>query len=189
MTTFVALLRGINVGGRNAVPMAELRGALDDSGLAGARTYIQSGNIIVDAAGSADALADQVHEVIAERFGLQIPVIVVTAAELTDIVEANPYAHESEFRRLHAIVLPENPDDAGLAALAERVAVARAKPAGDDADSITVVGRVAYLHTPGGFGTSELAKSVGTGARNPVSRGTARNWATVTTLLGMATAT
>ena len=111
----------------------------------------------------------------------------MTAAELGAIVSANPYADEPDHRRVHAIVMPTEPDDAGLAALAERVAAAEAKAGAGTGDSITVVGRVAYLHTPNGFGRSELAKSVGTGARNPVAQGTARNWATITTLLDMAT--
>lgn len=187
MTTYVALLRGVNVGGRNKVPMARLREALLDAGMSGARTYIQSGNIVVDARGSAATVAQQVHDVIEQAFGLTVPVVVVTAAELGAIVSANPYADEPDHRRVHAIVMADEPDDAGLAALAERVAVAEAKTGAGTGDSITVVGRVAYLHTPNGFGRSELAKSVGTGARNPVAQGTARNWATVTTLLEMAT--
>ncbi|MFN8170441.1 MAG: DUF1697 domain-containing protein [Candidatus Nanopelagicales bacterium] len=187
MTTYVALLRGVNVGGRNKVPMARLREALLDAGMSGARTYIQSGNIVVDARGSAATVAQQVHDVIEHAFGLTVAVVVVTADELDAIVSANPYADEPDHRRVHAIVMPTEPDDAGLAALAERVAAAETKAGTHTGDSVTVIGRVAYLHTPGGFGTSELAKAVGTGARNPVAQGTARNWATVTTLLEMAT--
>lgn len=187
MTTYVALLRGVNVGGHNKVPMAGLREALLAAGMSGARTYIQSGNIVVNAVGTTATVTQRVHDVIQQEFGLSIPVIVVTADELKAIAVANPYAAEPDHRRVHAIVMPAEPDDAGLAALAERVAAAAAKAGAGAGDSVTVVGRVAYLHTPNGFGRSELAKSVGTGARNPVAQGTARNWATITTLLEMAT--
>lgn len=183
MSVRVALLRGVNVGGRNRVPMPALRAALEDAGFAGAQTYIQSGNIVLDAAGTDGAVAARVHDVIAATFDLDIRVIVVDADELAGIVDANPYAAETDPKRVHAIVMAQAPDADGLAALDARVAVATAKGC---TDTIAVVGRTAYLHTPAGFGTSELAKSVATGAANPVAAGTARNWATTTTLLELA---
>ncbi len=183
MSVRVVLLRGVNVGGRNRLPMPALRECLAADGFAGAQTFIQSGNIVLDADGTDGTVASRVHDLIARDFGLDIAVIVVDADELAGIVAANPYPGERDHKRLHAIVMAAAPDADGLAGLDARVELAIAKGC---TDTVTVVGRTAYLHTPGGFGTSELAKVIATGARNPVAKGTARNWATTTTLLELA---
>jgi uncharacterized protein (DUF1697 family) len=179
----VVLLRGINVGGRNKVPMAELRAALGEAGFASVRTYIQSGNVIaVHASGDAEAAAAVVRSVIASAFGFEVPAIGVSRTELRSIVDANPYPEVTDFKKLHGIVLPVEPD------VATRQAVERLQEASNakgGRDAVTFVGRVAYLHTPDGFGTSDLAKKLAAG-RGPLSSGTARNWATMSTLLGMA---
>ena len=183
MTTYAALLRGINVGGNNRLPMKDLREALAAAGLPGARTYIQSGNVVLDdAATSADALADRIESIIAESFGLSISTVVVSADELEAVVAANPFADETDHRRVHAFFLRSEPDADARSRLAELVAAARAKGGRDD---VAIDGRTVYLHTPDGFGASELAKALSVkGRRSPIN-GTARNWATVTTLLAM----
>jgi len=179
--TFVVLLRGINVGGHNKLPMAELRGALTTAEFTDVRTFIQSGNVVLTAsASSADVVGARVRSIIATQFGLDIPAIALSAEDLAGIAGQNPYPDEPEPRRLHAIVLPHAPGEATLAAAAERQEAAAAKGA---RDTVTVVGRVAYLHTPDGFGTSELARTLTSGARAPLADGTARNWATITKLL------
>jgi uncharacterized protein (DUF1697 family) len=183
VTTFVALLRGVNVGGNNRLPMADLRVALAADGLRGARTYIQSGNVIVDATTrDTEAFAARVRAVIARSFHLDVPVVALTAAELEVAVDANPFPDEPDLRRVHGIFLPHPPTEAALAGLADRQAKVAAK--GSD-DAVVTVGRVAYLHTPQGFGVSDLAKALSSGRANPLADGTARNWATVTTLLAM----
>jgi uncharacterized protein (DUF1697 family) len=183
MTTFVALLRGINVGGNNRLPMAELRVALAADGLTGARTYIQSGNVVVDAATpDAEVLAAHVRAVIARSFHLDIPVVALTATDLEEAFNRNPFADEPDPRRVHAIFLPAAPSAAVKAAVSDRVAKVAEK---GSRDTVALIGRVAYLHTPGGFGASDLAKALSSGRSNPLGDGTARNWATVTTLLGM----
>lgn len=183
MTRFVALLRGVNVGGSNRLPMADLREALTRDGLASVRTYIQSGNIVLDSpTDEVEVVAARVRSVIARGFGLDVPVIALTAGELGALAEANPYPSEPDHRRLHAIVLPHplSPEALGLVALREEVAAAKGSR-----DTVTVIGRVAYLHTPDGFGTSDLARALTSGRSNPLADGTARNWATVTALLAL----
>ena len=92
MTAFVILLRGVNVGGRNRLPMADLRTALTDEGLTNVRTYIQSGNVLLDAPSrTPDAAAARVRSVIAREFGLDVPAIALDARGLAAAVEANPY--------------------------------------------------------------------------------------------------
>lgn len=183
MTRFVALLRGVNVGGHNKLPMADLREALTRDGLDTVRTYIQSGNIVLDSpSDEVEVVAARVRSVIAREFGLDIPVVALTDGELRALAEANPYPGEPDPRRLHAIVLPHplTPEARELVALRQQVVTAKASR-----DTVTVIGRVAYLHTPDGFGTSELAKALTSGRSNPLADGTARNWATVTALLAL----
>lgn len=183
MTRFVALLRGVNVGGHNKVPMADLREALTRDGLASVRTYIQSGNVVLDSpTNEVEVVAARVRSVIARVFGLDIPVVALTAGDLRGLADANPYPDEPDPRRVHAIVLPHPLTADGLTSLAAREEAAAAK---GSRDTVTIVGRVAYLHTPDGFGTSELAKALTSGRTNPLAEGTARNWATIRALLAL----
>jgi uncharacterized protein (DUF1697 family) len=183
VTRFILLLRGVNVGGHNKVPMADLREALGADGLESVRTYIQSGNIVLDSpTGEVEIVAARVRSVIARSFGLDIPVVALTAEGLRDLAEANPFSTEPDPRRLHAIVLPHPPTPEALVEIAAREGAAAAK---GGSDSVRVIGRVAYLHTPNGFGTSDLAKTLTAGRSNPLADGTARNWATVSALLAL----
>lgn len=183
MTRFVILLRGINVGGHNRLPMADLRDALTAAGLAKVRTYIQSGNVVADApARDPEAVAARVRSVIARDFALDIPAIALTAAGFTELADANPYRDEPDPKRVHAMALPYAPTDAMLQGIARRVASA-ADAGGRDA--VTILGRTAYLHTPDGFGTSALAAALLSSRSSPLADGTARNWSTVTALLGL----
>jgi uncharacterized protein (DUF1697 family) len=183
VTRFVALLRGVNVGGSNRLPMADLRAALTGDGLAAVRTYIQSGNVVLDSrTDDVEVVAARVRSVIARGFGLDIPVVALTAVDLHGLAAANPYPREPDPRRVHAIVLPHPPTAEMLGQVAARQEAVRAK---GSRDTVTVIGRVAYLHTPDGFGTSELAKALTSGRANPLGDGTARNWATVTALLAL----
>lgn len=183
MATYVALLRGINVGGNNKIPMADLRKALGTAGFAGVRTYIQSGNVVFESRTTKPAtLATRIHDVIHDTFGLDIATIVVDSAFLTHVVESTPYASESDPRRVHVIFLPAELDAAAQAKVTALQDAATAKGAHD---TLTVDGTVMYLHTPDGFGTSDLAKALSTRGPGAHRAGTARNWATVTTLRDM----
>ena len=97
-------------------------------------------------------------------------------------MQSNPYPAESDHKRLHAIFLPGVPDEAARDRLDELNAKFGGTPS---ADSTTLIGTTLYLHTPGGFGSSDLAKALTTKGRLASLNGTARNWATVTTLLEM----
>ena len=183
MTTYVALLRGVNVGGNNKVPMADLRARLAVDGFERVRTYIQSGNVLVDAARTTPAkVADRIGSSISDAFDVQVPVIVVDVPGLQRVFDENPYPDETDHKRLHAIFLPAEPDAAARQRLDDLNAQYAGKAAGD---STTLIGTTLYLHTPGGFGTSDLAKSLTTKGKLSSLNGTARNWATVTTLLAM----
>jgi uncharacterized protein (DUF1697 family) len=175
----VALLRGINVGGRNRVAMADLRDVVESCGHTDGTTYIASGNVVFTARGEDDpaTLAAELERAIAARLPVRPAVVVLSRAELADVVAANPYPDETDPRHLHAVFHAAPLDAAGVAAVAAAERAAREKGSRDEA---TVVGRVVYLRTPDGLGRSELAVQLGRGGRTD---GTARNWATVTKLL------
>ena len=189
MATHVALLRGINVGGTSKLAMSDLRGVVASLGHTDIATYIQSGNVVFatqDNDAGTLALAAGLERSIAETLGLQPRVVVLSCDELAQVVRGNPYPNESNPRLLHAVFLGRDPEPD----LADRVAAAERQAAAKGSrDSARVVGRTLFLHTPDGFGRSELAALL---ARNggPMavsSGGTARNWATVTKLLTLCT--
>jgi uncharacterized protein (DUF1697 family) len=185
MPRYLALLRGINVGGRNKIAMADLRLIATDLGHTDVVTYIQSGNVLFSSDGSNAAdHARALERAIAERLRVRPAVVVISAAELARIIADNPFPDETNDRCLHAVFRDTEPSAAGLAVITETVGRVRAKGSTDDA---VVVGRTLYLHTPGGFGRSELAARLLSGSSAMALAGTARNWATVTRLMAMLT--
>jgi uncharacterized protein (DUF1697 family) len=181
MPTHVALLRGINVGGRNRVAMADLRAIVGDLGHSDVASYIASGNVVftTDSDDTA-ALADELAAAVAERLDAAPAVVVLTHDELAAIVAANPHPDVADGRLLHAVVHADDVPPDATADIA--AAVQRARDAGSD-DTATVWGRVVYLHTPAGFGRSTLVQELNRG--DTLAAGTARNWRTVTRLLAM----
>ena len=91
MTTYVALLRGINVGGKNAVPMRELRSLLASCGFSDVATYIQSGNAVFGSGRPGPEVAAELEERIEQAFGVRAAVLLRTSAELADITANNPF--------------------------------------------------------------------------------------------------
>lgn len=184
MPTHVALLRGINVGGGGKVPMAELRKLATTLGYDEVSTYIQSGNMIFtppheDSA----ALAAELQAAIAENFGVRTTAVVLSRTELGRVISVNPYPDEPELRYVHAVFMTADPDDALRTRVAEATDLAASKGSRDET---TIIGRTLYLHTPDGFGTSELARDLLLSRRgNPLATATARNWATVTKLAAL----
>jgi uncharacterized protein (DUF1697 family) len=181
MTTYVALLRGINVGGNNRVSMPDLRRVVGSLGYDDVVTYINSGNVVFEAAQDRDmddaTHAGAIEAAVREELGVSCAVLVRSASELAEVADANPFAAESDPKKVHAVFLPAPWDDATHAQV--RDARERAADKGSR-DEVEMVGRVAYLWTPDGFGRSVLAPLLG---RKATKDGTARNWATVTKLL------
>jgi uncharacterized protein (DUF1697 family) len=183
--THVALLRGINLGGHKKVPMAELREVVASLGHADVATYIQSGNVVFST-GQSDtaALAAALEEAIAQTIGVQARVVVLSREDLTQVVRDNPYAGEPNPRDVHAIFLSGQPGPE----LADQVAEAQDQVAQKGSrDTAQVIGRTIFLHTPDGYGRSDLAAAlvkIGQRKTDQVA-GTARNWATVTKLAAM----
>jgi uncharacterized protein (DUF1697 family) len=173
----VAFLRAVNVGGRNRIPMAELRAALEAAGLEDVSTVLQSGNVVFDASCSEVAAAAAIRTAIAEAFGLDVGVIVRTAAQMHHITEVNPFLGGGARRdpvTLHVAFLDAKP--------AAR-AVAMLDPDRSPPDAFEVRGREVYLSYMGGSGRSRL--TLGYLEQTLGVQGTARNWRTVERLASL----
>jgi uncharacterized protein (DUF1697 family) len=183
--THVALLRGINLGDHNKVAMADLREVVAGLGHSDVATYIQSGNVVFSTAQTDTAgLASALEQAIAASLGVPARVVVLSREELTQVTRDNPYAGEPSPKAVHAVFLSGEPGPD----VAERVAAAQERAARRGSrDSAQLIGRTIFLHTPDGFGRSDLAAAlVKLGQnKNDTVTGTARNWATVTKLLAL----
>ncbi len=187
MPTHVALLRGINVGGRNKVAMADLRQVVASLGHANVATYIQSGNVVFSSAESdSTALAEALEHAIATALGIRVRVVVVSREELAQVMRDNPSPDEPNPKAVHAVFLSAKPGPEVAEGVADARRRAEQKQPGTR-DTAQVIGRTIFLHTPDGFGRSELAALITSGSRGRSAdlAGTARNWATVTKLLDM----
>jgi uncharacterized protein (DUF1697 family) len=180
MPRYLALLRGVNVGGKK-LAMSDLRGVAEQLGYTGVSTYIQSGNLLFSSEASDLAgLARELQQEIAGQLGVQCGVVVLASADLNRVIADNPFPDEPNPRALHAVLHQDEVGPDGEAQLTGALERARAKGCQDEA---AIAGRAIYLHTPDGFGRSELAVQF---ARTAVHKsGTARNWATVTKLMEM----
>ena len=177
MTTFVDLLRAVNVSGQNRLPMAELRAALEEAGFERVETYVQSGNVVCDApGGEPDAHAAAVHDLIAGRFGLDVVVLALTAAELAGVAAANPFAAEDpavDPKWLHVTFLATPAAAAAFEAL-------KLPAAEGEAAVLSSGGRLVYLRLPHGYGRTKLTNAWFERALKTPA--TTRNWRTVQTL-------
>jgi len=176
LETYVAMLRGINVGGKHSLPMKELVAIVSDCKCSAVRTYIQSGNVVFRAQrDAASRLPELLAKRIEERFGFAVPVIVRTRDELARVVRDNPFPKEKlPEDELYVYLLADLPADDAVKSLDPK----RSAP-----DRFHVHGREIYLHLPNGMARTKLTNAYFDSKLSTVC--TARNWATVNTLLGM----
>lgn len=168
--TYVALLRGINVGARHRLPMADLTLMFQSCGGCAVRTYIQSGNVLFRATDAeARRVEGAVKAALVERLGNDIPIVLRTGAELARIVSESPFlGSQGDSRSLHVGFLRDRPTSARIADLDPR----RSPP-----DEFAVRGREIYLRLPNGAARTKLTnryfdRTLGTSS-------TFRNWRTV----------
>jgi uncharacterized protein (DUF1697 family) len=176
MTTYAALLRGINVGGKKKLPMAELRQLMDGLGHDGVRTHLQSGQAVFTASrGDEESLAAELTQAIQKHFGFSVDVIVRDHAYLKAVAEACPFpAAELEARQLHVTYFSA-PVDAGRFAEIDREAYLPAE--------FRLGDRELYLYVPDGLGRSKLAEHLSKPRINKGLIATSRNWNTVVKLV------
>jgi uncharacterized protein (DUF1697 family) len=171
--THLALLRGINVGGKNKIAMTDLRSLFVEAGCRDVQTYIQSGNVIFTAdATIVTPLADDISAQIAARFGYQVPVVMRTVDQVGDVLRHKPFLAEGAAEEaLHVLFLAERPDADRVAALDAD----RSPP-----DRFAVRGQEVYLYLPNGAGRTRLTNAYFDAVLATTSTG--RNWRTVTML-------
>ncbi len=172
----IVLLRGINIGPNNRIPMPALRELLTGAGLADVRTYVQSGNVVLTSDAKPAKLAERCEGLIAEAFGLTIPVVTRTRDELAEVVRRDPLKSVVESpKRYQVSFLSAAPDAAIVRKLESLVS---------GGERFTAVGREFYTWHAEGVARSKLWAELA-GKRLGVTA-TSRNWTTVTTLLQMA---
>ncbi len=175
--THIALLRGVNVGGRHKLPMRELVAILEEAGCRDVRTYIQSGNAVFTAPATVvPGLAELVAQRIEQRFGFGSPVLLRTRDELGAVASGNPFlVSDGDTEGLHVLFLAARPSKA---------AVVRLAPDRSPGDAFVVRGREIFLRCPNGVGRTKLTNEYFDSVLGTVSTG--RNWRTVLKLLELA---
>ncbi|MCU1234766.1 MAG: hypothetical protein JWP63_2733 [Candidatus Solibacter sp.] len=175
MTVYIALLRGINVGGNCLVKMETLRTLCGTLKLRDAKTYVQSGNVVFRAADADPVkLGRRLEDGIEKTFGHRPPVIIRTAEELRNVAARNPFAGRGEIEpsRMFVTFMASEP----AADARHKVLAMRTPP-----EELFLDGREMFLYCPNGFSKSKLPLA----KVDRVLRGTARNWNTVSKLLEM----
>jgi uncharacterized protein (DUF1697 family) len=166
---WVALLRAVNLGARNKVPMPELRKRLEAAGYEDVRTYIASGNVILDGPRSRTALADELERLVAKAFRVDTTAILRTPKELASVVAGHPFGADTSHS--HVVFLDAKPKRAA----ADRLAALDPSP-----DRAVLAGTNVYLHYPAGYSGARLSAAQ---VEHLLSvRGTHRNWRTVAKL-------
>jgi uncharacterized protein (DUF1697 family) len=172
----IVLLRGINLGARNRIAMPALRELLTSAGYDDVRTYLQSGNVLLSSGVRPDRVAAECQRQIAESFGLQIPVVARTRDELAEVVDRNPLGDIATDPKRYQVSF--------LAAQLDQRTVDELAGLATEAERFASIGRELYAWHPEGIARSRLwNRLAGTGLGVTA---TARNWATVTSLLAMA---
>lgn len=176
MARHIVLLRGVNLGAHNRIAMPALREGLTEAGFGDVATYVQSGNVVLTSGSSADVVAREVRKAIADRFGLEIDVVVRTRSELAAIVKRDPLGKVAKDpKRYQVSFLASKPK----AEIVRKLEAAAAEP-----ERLVVQRREIYAWHPNGVGRSKLAALLA-GPRLGIT-GTSRNWVTVTKLLELA---
>lgn len=167
---YLAILRGINVGGRRKVRMEDLRGFMKEAGFTEVETYIQSGNIIFeDPKSRSDAeIAETIEKLISDHYYFDVPVIVWSAKELQAAIDENPYARDYGVERLHLTFLKTEPGNEALEVIEDY---------DFPPDRYMVSGRKVFIYCDGKYSDSKLTNKFFED-KLKVSA-TTRNWKTV----------
>jgi uncharacterized protein (DUF1697 family) len=143
---YIVLLRGVNVGGKNLLPMKELKVLLEDAGFEKIKTYIQSGNVVLMGTKNPQSTIDAL---IKNEFGFTPQVMVLSEDEFNLAISNNPY-HEHEGKLVHFYFCKETP----------KVNDTKLEKLTSESESYELAGNVFYLHAPNGIGRSKLVASI-----------------------------
>ena len=174
MKRHIILLRGINVGGKHKLPMANLRSLLTNNGFKEVATYIQSGNIMVVSNESAATITKKVHDLIFDAFGYDLPLVTLTQEEIQEAIANNPYsASETDIKKLHVSFLASAPSIQSI----------DNTPRFETNDQFHVTDKTVYIHCPDGYGKTKYTNSFF--EKHLQTAATTRNWRTTLKLLAM----
>jgi len=177
MTTYISILRGINVGGHKPVPMKELQALFESLGYKQVKTYIQSGNVAFSAEEkSSSAIRKAIEVAISQRFGFEVPVLISTQADIKKVIEGNPFLNEKgiEPDKLHVTFLDELPKQESV----DKLLTYDYAP-----DRFVLTGKEVYIYCPNGYGRTKINNTF---FESKLKVGaTTRNWKTVNVLAEM----
>ncbi|WP_299243294.1 DUF1697 domain-containing protein [uncultured Aquimarina sp.] len=178
MNTYIALLRGINVGGHKKIKMADLKEMLEDLGFSAVVTYIQSGNVVFrDASENIDVLEAKIQNAIKKRFDFDVPVLIITQDTLSGILNKNPYTKRLENgniddKKMYFMLLCDEPDP---------FAVEELSKVSFDPEEFMITKNVIYLFAANGYGKTKLHNNFF--EKKLKSKTTTRNLRTLSKLL------
>ena len=176
MAVFISLLRGINVGGKRSLKMRDLEELYHSLGFEAVKSYLQSGNLVFRAAAGPAGLGGKIGKAIEQKAGLEVEVLVLSAAELKKIAKENPFVGQPgvDEGKLHVTFFSVDPGENAV----RTVARIDAGP-----DRFAIKGKAAYLYCPGGYGRTKLSNTF---FENKLKlKATTRNWRTVLALVDM----
>jgi uncharacterized protein (DUF1697 family) len=175
MVAYVAMLRGINVSGRNKIKMSDLQALVAGLGHTEVTTYIQSGNVAFNSAEKrAATVSAAIEQRLARELGFDVPVVLRTKAELTRIIAGNPFG-AGDLAKVHVTFLAKKPEAALVRALRNHTS---------PPDEFRIAGREVYLHCPSGSGITKLNNTFWERKLNVAA--TTWNWNTIKKLLELA---
>ena len=176
METYIAFLRGINVGGQKKIKMAELKASLEGGGIEGLQTYIQSGNLVFKSELAHSApLANEIKDKILDRYGFEVPVLVMTLGHLQAIHSNNPYLGTADGRQLYFVLLAE-------AGAPDRVKAFEQMHF--ENEEFEVTDHCVYLNCLAGYGKAKLSNNLV--ERKLGVAATARNLKTIEKMIALA---
>lgn len=146
MKTYIVLLRGVNVSGKNKLPMEELRNLLNELNFSNVSTYIQSGNIILQSEATRETIVDAIRNAIKLKFGYEVPVIIRTPQEWKRAIDNYPFSIENE--KIVAFCF-----------LDTAVSITEIEIKGINEDQYKINDDVVYLYCPSGFGRTKLTNN------------------------------
>ena len=172
MPTFIALYRGINVVGKNLVKMSDLRALHEALGHKSIQTYLQSGNVVFQAAGSPSRITAKISTAFEKKFGFAPAILLCTAPQWARFVAENPFRNFSDAdpTKVHAAICKGEPCAGQLKNLLKKVG---------KREQFVIKTGVIYLYAPDGFGASKFASAMERSAAIPI---TFRNWRTIQSL-------
>ena len=167
MQRFIAILRGINVGGHRKIKMADLKQMLANMGFENVETYIQSGNIAFNSNESPVKLESNIEKEISKTFGFDVPVIIRNREEMANVINSNPYVDSSEITSLFVTFLSSQPGQTEIEKLNQF-------DVGDD--MFIIRGKDIFMKCIGPYHKSKLTNALF--EKNLKIKATSRNWKT-----------